>query len=166
MDKDVSQFVAAVKRVPLFAGLQPTQAVTLLKVCERRSLSARETLFRFGDRSDKMYILLSGELSIRTEDDTQIAKLSPVAPVGEMGIFTDEPRSATVVALSDSTLFVLGKYPLEGAMRQNKDMEITVSRNVIAILAQRIRKSNEELNHLRGLIADQGAPPEEEEEDV
>ena len=163
MDKDVSQFVAAVKRVPLFTGLQPTQAVTLLKVCERRSLAAGETLCRFGDRSDKMYILLSGELSVQSEDGTQIAKIAPVAPVGEMGIFTDEPRSATVVATSASTLFVLGKYQLEGAMRQNKDIEITVSRNVIATLAQRIRQSNEELNHLRALIADQGAPPDEDE---
>ena len=48
-------------------------------------------------------------------------------------------------------------------MRQNKDIEITVSRNVIATLAQRIRQSNEELNHLRALIADQGAPPDEDE---
>lgn len=165
MNSDVSQFVAAVKRVPLFAGLQPTQAVAVLKVCERRSMSAGETLCRFGDRSDKMYILLSGELSIRTADDTQIAKLSPVAPVGEMGIFTDEPRSATVVATADSTLFVLGKYQLEGAMRQNKEIEVTISRNVIAILAERIRKSNEELNHLRALIADQGAEPEEDPEE-
>ena len=76
VNKDVSQFAAAVKRVPLFAGLQPAQAVTLLKVCKRRSLAAGETLCRFGDRSDKMYILLSGELSVRTADDTQIAKLS------------------------------------------------------------------------------------------
>ena len=163
MDKDASQFVAAVKRVPLFAGLQPTQAVTLLKICERRSLAAGETLCRFGDRSDQMYILLSGELSVRTEDDTQIAKVSPVAPVGEMGLFTEEPRSATVVATAASTLFVLGKYPLENAMRNNKDIEVTVSRNVIATLAQRIRESNEELNHLRGLISDQGSPMEDAE---
>jgi CRP-like cAMP-binding protein len=163
VDKDVSQFVAAVKRVPLFAGLQPTQAVTLLKICERRSLAVGETLCRFGDRSDKMYILLSGELSVRTEDDTQIAKIAPVAPVGEMGLFTDEPRSATLVATEASTLFVLGKYPFENAMRQNKDVEVTVSRNVIATLANRIRQSNEELNHLRSLISDQGAEMEETE---
>lgn len=160
MNKDVSQFVEAVKRVPLFAGLQPTQAVLLLQVCERRSLSSGEVLCRFGDRSDKMYILLSGALSIRTADDTQIAKIAPVAPVGEMGLFTDEPRSATVVAAEDSTLFVLGKYQLEGVMRKNKDIEVTVSRNVISTLAQRIRQSNEELNHLRTVIADQGAEPE------
>lgn len=163
MNKEVSQFVEAVKRVPLFAGLQPTQAVTLLKVCERRSLSAGDTLCRFGDRSDQMYILLSGALSVRTEDDTQIAKISPVAPVGEMGLFTDEPRSATVVAAENATLFVLGKYQLENVMRNNRDIEVTVSRNVIATLAERIRKSNDEINHLRTLIADQGAPPEDPE---
>jgi CRP-like cAMP-binding protein len=165
VDKDVSQFVAAVKRVPLFAGLQPTQAVAALKVCERRSMASGETLCQFGDRSDKMYILLSGALSIRTADGTQIAKLSPVAPVGEMGIFTDEPRSATVIATADSTLFVPGKYQLEAAMRQNKEIEVTISRNVIAILADRIRKSNDELNHLRALISDQGAEPAEEPEE-
>ena len=165
MNKEVSQFVEAVKRVPLFAGLHPTQAVTLLQVCERRSLTSGEVLCRFGDRSDKMYILLSGSLSVRTADDTQIAKIAPVAPVGEMGLFTDEPRSATVVAADASTLFVLGKYQLEGVMRKNKEIEVTVSRNVIAILAQRIRQSNEELNHLRSLVADQGAAPEEPEDD-
>ena len=128
-------------------------------------MASGETLCQFGDRSDKMYILLSDALSIRTADGTQIAKLSPVAPVGEMGIFTDEPRSATVVATADSTLFVLGKYQLEAAMRQNKETEVTISCNVIAILAERIRKSNDELNHLRTLISDQGAEPAEEPEE-
>lgn len=161
MNRDASQFFEAVKRVPLFEGLQPTQAVVLLKVCERRSLKAGETLCRFGDRSDQMYILLSGELSVRLQDDTQIAKISPVAPVGEMGMFTEEPRSATVVAAADSTLFVIGKYPLEGVMRSNREIEVIVSRNVIATLAQRIRQSNEELNHLRSVIADQGAEPKD-----
>lgn len=166
MNKEASQFVEAVKRVPLFVGLKPTQAVQVLKVCERRSLAAGETLCRFGDRSDKMYILLSGELSIRTEDDTQVAKIAPVAPVGEMGIFTDEPRSATVVASTDSTLFVLGKYQLEGVMRGNREIEVTVSRNVISTLANRIRESNEELKYLRALIAQQGAEPEDPAEEA
>ena len=166
MNKDVSQFAEAVKRLPLFSGLQPNQAALILRVCERRNLASGETLCQFGDRSDQMYILLSGSLSVRTEDDTQIATISPLAPVGEMGMFTDEPRSATVVAAEDSALFVLGKYQLEGMMRKNKDIEVTVSRNVIATLAARIRQSNDELNHLWGLIADQGAPPEDDDEEA
>ena len=157
MNKDVSQFAEAVKRLRLFSGLQPNQAALILRVCERRNLTSGETLCQFGDRSDQMYILLSGSLS---------ASISPLAPVGEMGMFTDEPRSATVVAAEDSALFVLGKYQLEGVMRKNKDIEVTVSRNVIATLAARIRQSNDELNHLWGLIADQGAPPEDDDEEA
>ena len=156
MNKDISQLVAIFKRVPLFSGLQLMQAVTLLKACERRSLSAGEMLCQFGDRSDSMYILLSGELSVRTKDNTQIAKVSPVEPIGEMGLFTDEPRSATLVATKDSSLFVLGKNPLEGTMRNNKDIEITLCRNVISALAERLRTSHEELDHLRQLISGQG----------
>ena len=167
MSQDVSQFIAAVRRIPLFQGLNPTQAISLLKVCDRKSLEAGATLCLYGDRSEQMYILLTGALSVRTEDGTQIARIEPVAPVGEMGIFTEEPRSATVVATETSSLFVLGKYKLQGVMRQNSEIEINISRNVIASLAQRIRSANQELNHMRSLIADQGggdvAAPEAEE---
>lgn len=156
MNKDIAQFVAIIKRVPLFTGLQLMQAATLLKVCERRSLSAGEKLCQFGDRSDSMYILLSGELSVRTKDNTQIAKISPVEPVGEMGLFTDEPRSATLVATKDSSCFVLEKDPLDYAMRTNKDIEITLCRNVIATLAERLRKSHDELDHLREMVSNMG----------
>ena len=156
MNKDITKINDVVKRVPLFAGLQLMQAVTLLKACEQRTLAAGEMLCQFGDESDSMYILLTGELSVRTKDNTQIAKVSPVEPIGEMGLFTDEPRSATLVATKNSYLFVLGKNPLEGTMRSNKDIEITLCRNVIALLATRLRSSAEELDHLRQLISDQG----------
>lgn len=166
MSQDVSQFIAAVRRIPLFQGLNPTQAVSILKVCDRKSIDAGTTLCLYGDRSEQMYILLSGSLSVRTEDGTQIARIEPVSPVGEMGIFTEEPRSATVVATEASSLFVLGKYKLQGVMRQNKEIEINISRNVIATLAQRIRDSNQEQNYLRDIVADQGTGevemPEEE----
>ena len=168
MSQDVSQFVAAVRRIPLFQGLNPTQAVSLLKVCDRKSIDAGTVLCQYGDRSEQMYILLSGSLSIRTEDGTQVARIEPVSSVGEMGIFTEEARSATVVASEASSFFVLGKYKLQGVMRQNKEIEVNISRNVIATLAQRLRDANQELNHLRNIVPDQGtgevAAPEIEED--
>ncbi len=156
MSQDVSQFVATVRRIPLFAGLNPTQAVSILKVCDRTSVEAGNVVCRSGDRSDSMFILLTGVLSVRLEDGTQVAKIEPVAPVGEMGLFTEEPRSATVVAAEACSLFELGKYKLQGAMRQNKEIEINISRNLISILSQRLRDANSELSFLRGVVADQG----------
>ena len=116
-------------------------------------------------RSRPDRIPIDGPSDIDTK--TKQAPLHESELFGEMSCMNRAPRSATVVAGSDATLFVLGKYQLEGVMRKNRDMEVIISRNVIATLAQRIRQSNEELNHLRGLIADQGAPTEEvTEEDI
>ncbi len=46
-----------------------------------------------------------------------LASIDPVAPLGEMGLITGEPRSATVNALLDSTLLVLSKVAFPRLMR-------------------------------------------------
>ncbi len=165
MGRDLTQFVSAVKRIPLFEGLAPEQAVLLLRACERRAMSARETICRYGDASTEMYILLAGSLSIQTQQGFQIARIDPVSPVGEMGIFTAEPRSATVVCAEDSALLVLSKGHLEHLLRRNPDIELVVSRRLLEILSRRIRDANKELAYLRDVIADQeaGARADQEE---
>ena len=73
-----------------------------------------------------------------------------------MGIFTDEPRSATVLAREPSALLVLSKNKLVSLMRSNPSIEIVISRNLIATLSDRLRHANGEITHLQKLIADIG----------
>ncbi|MCZ6634303.1 MAG: cyclic nucleotide-binding domain-containing protein [bacterium] len=157
MDRDPSQFVQALKRIPLFQGLKPDQALVLIRVCEQKALGAREFLCHNGDSANEMYILLSGQLSVRTKEAVQVARIDPIAPVGEMGIFTGEPRSADVIALEPSNMLVLSKAKLLSLMRRHPDIEIAISRNLIATLSQRLRDANNELVHLHALISDQEA---------
>jgi CRP-like cAMP-binding protein len=164
MTHDVSQFVAVLRRVPFFKGLRPEQATALLQACERKTLEAGQMLCRAGDASNGMFILLAGRLSVRTKDGTQVAVVEPVSPIGEMGLFTGEPRSANVVATAPSTLFDLSRTQLTRVMRGDRDLELAVSRAVIATLSDRIRDANRELSHLRALIADQEAGREEPQE--
>lgn len=161
MNAALSQFIQVVKRIPLFQGLKTDQALAMIKVCERRSLQPREVLCSYGEPSKEMFILLSGELSIRTADDVQIAKISPIAPVGEMGIFTAEPRSATVMASEASSLLVLSKNKLDVFMRRNPPIEIIISRNLISTLSERLRNANQEIAHIQQLMSDQDANPED-----
>ena len=157
MERDLTQLVSAVRRIPLFDGLTPDQARVLLRACERRSVPARQTVCAYGEPANEMFILLSGHLSVRTEKGFQIARIQPVAPVGEMGLFTGEPRSATVVCAEDSTFLVLAKGHLDHMLRRNPDIELLISRRLIRILSQRIRDANRELAHLRDILADQEA---------
>jgi SulP family sulfate permease len=131
MNNALSQFIQVLKRVPLFQGLKPDEAFLLLKSCDR-------------------------QLSVRTQEGIQVALIDPIAPVGEMGIFTNEPRSATVLALEPSALLVLSKNKLVSLMRRNPSMEIVISRNLIATLSDRLRHANREITHLQKLIADIG----------
>lgn len=170
MEQDANRFIAALRQIPLFQGLSPQQAGVLLKACERRALERNHVLCRFGDQSSEMFVLLSGQLSIRSEDGRQIARIEPIAPVGEMGLFTGEPRSATVLVREKATLLALNKSRLDHVLRQNPEMELAISRNLISILSQRIRDANKELTYLGGIIADQGdgfvppeGPPDEDE---
>ena len=62
--------------------------MVILKSCQNQSVVAQQTLCNFGEPSDKMFILLSGKLSIYSKEGAQVARIEPDAPVGEMGLFS------------------------------------------------------------------------------
>ncbi len=72
------------------------------------TLAQGEALFHQGDPGDGMYLVLQGRLSVQlTHQDgsqTQLAELGPGAPVGELSLLTGQPRSASVIALTEAEL--------------------------------------------------------------
>lgn len=57
-------------------------------------------IFREGDLGDDMYIIVTGSVEV-TKAGKLLAHIEAVAPIGEMALVEDEPRSATVTALTD-----------------------------------------------------------------
>jgi putative ABC transport system ATP-binding protein len=100
-----------------------------------------EAIYQFNDQSDEMYILLSGQLGVYNENQLLLASIDPVAPVGEMGLITGQPRSATVSTLSDSNLLVLRKVAFDRLLRSNVQLCIQVYRSVIGAVGQRLAES-------------------------
>jgi CRP-like cAMP-binding protein len=152
---DLARFINVLKRIPLFEGLEPDQAKLILQICEQRSLQPRDRLCSQGDSSDGLFVLVSGRASVLSSTGVQIAVIEPIAPIGEMGMFTGEPRSATVVAKEPSNLLVLGKLKLDSILGRNPKLELCVSRNLVRILSSRLRSANAELAHVQGLLSDQ-----------
>ncbi len=75
---------------------------------EWMEIEAGQQLFAQGDASDSLYILLSGRLQAMDESDPNQPKLLgdilSGQSVGEIGVFTGEPRSASVYAIRNSVL--------------------------------------------------------------
>jgi signal transduction histidine kinase len=70
---------------------------------EELRVAAGEVLCREGSPGDDMYVLLAGELKI-TKNGKFITSIQPVEYIGEMALIEAKPRSATVLAVEDSTL--------------------------------------------------------------
>lgn len=103
-EKRHEQFVAAVAR--LFGSLSEEALATIEPLAEWIHMVRGSALFKQGDASDGVCVVISGRLQvIRAHADGTsiiIGEASPGESIGEMGFFTREPRTADVIAIRDS----------------------------------------------------------------
>jgi anion transporter len=99
--------------VTIFSGLSREDVAKILGKLEERSFTAGETIIRQGDQGDAFYLIESGAVQVVVESGTGnaeiVAILGPQDWVGEMALLSGEPRSATIVAVKDSTLWRLSR---------------------------------------------------------
>ncbi len=139
---DAKSLIPIVKKIPIFDGLAPSDIRTLLKLCTQKSYQTGEKMCAFGTPSDEMYILLSGRLRVLTQDGLPIGDIHPITTVGEMGVVTGQPRSATVEAVTPSNALAMRRSPFEQILRDDLKMQGKVYRNVIQILSSKIVSNN------------------------
>ena len=130
------------KKIPIFAGLSPSQVQKVLSLFARQAFKSGHVLCESGSTSEEMFVLLSGELGVLTEEGIQIASLTPVTTVGEIGIVIKQPRSATVTATKDSNILSIRKSHFDNLIREDKDIRITIYRNIIEILSDKLVNDN------------------------
>ena len=136
-----------ITRIPMFAGIGSGDAAEVLQSCEFRQVAAGDTVCTVREPSDELCILLSGRLVVLSDRNVELASIEPVAPVGEMGLLTGQPRSATVRVRAASNLLVLKKAAFERLMRKNPTIAGRVYCNVIQLLDQRITDTEQARRH-------------------
>jgi NTE family protein len=99
------------------------------------SLSAGETLFRQGDPSDAVYVVVGGRLQVLDEPLGGPARLLNEVGrgelIGEMGVITGEPRSATVRAGRDAELVRLPRSSFDRLLEEHPRAMMTIARALI-----------------------------------
>jgi len=94
-----------IDRVPMFAPLSLAAKECLARRLSPVDAAAGEVLIRAGDAGDRFYIVRTGELGIDAGKKHTVAGEGDY--VGEIALLRDVPRTATVTALIDSTLYAL-----------------------------------------------------------
>jgi CRP-like cAMP-binding protein len=173
MHEAAQKFVKIIAKIPMFQGLTPGQVLEVLRAVESRTFSPKQVVCEVGSKSSEMYILLAGQLVVRSRDGMPLATIDPIVTVGEMGLITGHPRSATVTAVKTSNTLVLPKMKFDLLLRRSPEAGLTIFRNLIGTLTDRISENNKQVasyqRQLEALkqqfgVADTPAAPEPEEE--
>jgi signal transduction histidine kinase len=100
------------RQVPLFADISGEDLEQLYEMAETISIPAGELVLREGDPGDSLYVVLDGELEVtkrQGDQEIQLALYEPGQFFGEMALLEQAPRSASVRALRESSLLVIGQ---------------------------------------------------------
>lgn len=140
--------VEILRRVPLFAQLEPAKLKLLAFTSERMSFQPDQDLCVQGDVGDAAYVIISGEASIIVNQDGNeivVAQLGENAVIGEIAVLCEVPRTATVRAKTKLQTLKIGKETFLGMIKEFPDMGIEVMRE----LADRLTKTTSELSLAR-----------------
>jgi CRP/FNR family cyclic AMP-dependent transcriptional regulator len=141
-----AEVVDLLGRVPAFSTLERSDLERIAEVAVPRDFQPGQAVFREGDASDTCYVVREGHVrAIRTHGDGRTITLATFGPgdiFGELAMFEDERRSATVEAIEPTNVVgVLGPD-----MRRLMGEHPAIAARLVIALGRRLREMNERLS--------------------
>jgi CRP/FNR family transcriptional regulator, cyclic AMP receptor protein len=137
--------VALLGHVPVFEELAPDDLEQVAQVAVPRRFEAGQVVFREGDDSDTCYVLSSGHArALRSHSDGRSITLATFGPgdiFGELAMFDDEKRSATVEAVDEVDAIAILAADMRRLLREHPDISV----KLVTAIARRLRAANERL---------------------
>lgn len=126
----------------IFGNLSVEAFESVFSLLEWKELSGGEILFHKGDESDSLYGVLSGRLQACVTDSSGekviLGEIPPGETVGEMGVFTNSPRSADIVAIRDSVLVKISQTTFERIIMVSPRVVL----NITNLIIERLNRQN------------------------
>lgn len=139
----MSEHTAFLRKVYFFRDLADEDLRMIGERCRETSFKAGQIIFRERSVGDHFYIVLRGEIEVWKDFDLpsrdRLAAHGAGHIFGEMALVDDLPRSATVIARTDTTLLYLGREHFQEVLQQST----TVARSILRSLSAMVRQSND-----------------------
>jgi SulP family sulfate permease len=128
-------------------------AMELIGRCERLKVEAGETIVRSGEAAESMHFILDGRVGIMVPADqggtTRVRSLGRYTTIGEMGLVSHAPRSATIQAEVASVLYVLSTHQFEAIKSENLALGQKLLTYFVTVMAERLTFANRTIAVLR-----------------
>jgi CRP-like cAMP-binding protein len=150
----LQQDVEVLRKVPLFAKIEPAKLKLLAFTSEHLEFMPGEAICRQGEVGDAAYIVLDGEADVVVQSDQgpmKVANIGKYDIVGEIAILCDVPRTATVLATSRLVALRVSKDGFFNLVTQFPQVGVEVMHELASRLHQTTQRLTEVSLRLRGL---------------
>jgi CRP-like cAMP-binding protein len=137
-----------VRRIKILGTMTDDQLEVFCKYLQLEEIAQWKVLVTQGEIGDCMYMILQGELRVRVmiaEKETILTTLGPGDFFGDISLFDHGPRSADVVANTDSALLKLRSADFQKLCTEAPDVAAPLLVAVGRTLTARIRADNKRL---------------------
>ena len=124
----------------------------LIQHCKRIEVRPGEIIVREGDPANSMHFILDGRVGIMVNAVSapiRVRSLGPHTTIGEMGLITGQPRSATMQAELVSVLYELNASAYEHIKRENPGLSHALMTYIITVMAERLSFANRSIGVLQ-----------------
>jgi len=150
---DKPESLDLLRQVPLFESLDDSDLSALLEITRTRTYARGDILCRQGDPGDDFVVILEGsvkvELLTAEGKELTLTILKSFQFFGELALFDDMPRSASVSALEDTRVMLLGKSEFHRMLHEHPRIFFPITRH----LTRRLRTLTEDVASLAYLDA-------------
>jgi CRP/FNR family cyclic AMP-dependent transcriptional regulator len=140
-----AEIVELLGRVPVFSTLEHDDLKRIAQLAVPRAFEPGQIVFREGDASDTCYIVRSGRArAVREHSDGRTITLATFGSgdiFGELAMFEDERRSATVEAVQRTSVVAVLGPDMRRLMAEHPEIAI----RLVVALGRRLRETNERL---------------------
>jgi CRP-like cAMP-binding protein len=146
------------KSIPILQKLDEEELRQVLKIARPVQFPRGKVILKEGGAGETMYIIAEGAVEVSKtlvmmgeREDVQdrekiLTKLSAEdhAIFGEVALFEQSKRTATVVALTDCRMLEISKSDFLRLAEENPRIGYRITRNIVQLLCSRLRKTDED----------------------
>jgi CRP/FNR family transcriptional regulator, cyclic AMP receptor protein len=135
--------VEMLKNIPIFHELTRKEILEVDELLHERIYEKDEIIFEEGDPGHGIFIIVSGK--VRADPSHKLLKntvldFGPGELVGELSLFDQAPRTATVVAIERTVTMALFQAEFSSLLLKNKSVGVKVLVEIARTLSRRARQ--------------------------
>lgn len=136
------------RKVPIFSGLRKEELSSFIPYFREKKVPKNSVIFSQDEEGDTFLFIVEGRVKvvIMMKDGREVilSTLGKHDFFGEMSLIDGLPRSATVIALEDTSLIYLKRNDFLDKLRQHPEMMLTLLQE----MSRRIRRADERISNL------------------